>query len=1214
MDTFKRVFYVRVVLFLLLTNHLFAGDVGKVVGTVVDKENGSPLPGVNVMLVGTSYGAATTETGSFVILNVAPGLYSVKFSYIGYRSVTIEQVRVTSDLTTNLFETKLASEALDGEEVVVIAEKSLIEINATNEVRVVRSEDIQNMNVRGYADVVALQTGVVVDASGDLHIRGGRTDEVGFYVDGVYVNNAFTSGRAGDVPNLSLEEVSFQSGGFGAEYGSANSGIVKTTTKTGGTDLNITVEGIKDFGSPDASVDKPFAYSYGYQLGSFALGGPVPGLNWLRYFLSVEQSSLADASPTNATVPYYTGDLDAAGRPNVGDNYIDANGNTIWDDFIDKDANGVYDEGVDTPAEVYTDLNGNGEYDAPDYKDISADDVEYRWGPKPNNWIEKSSVAGNILIDFQPKFKLPWKLKIGGSSFNSERSNYSHTRSLFDVYSPKSTSNQVGTGDWINRFNKSDNGFQSFYGNLSGAIPAFKNMFFNVQYSHSQDSYKYYDPVFDQSYGQFTYEDGTLSGLEVPFINSGKMYDYTSDPVYQYVVTDSLDNILGVYDYDYWNFDTVDIASQAWAQDTSVYWAWDSTAFWRYNEMRYDDMNYINPLYNGNAKMPTPDLELANYTKAGYTSADGSNYTKRNTSRDAFTGSLTWQYNNHELKAGFEITNSMIRYYRLSRSRSITSYFSVNPPYSGDQDIWKYDWVATDTDSNGIVLDSALSVTMGQDGVLDYTQDDTDSWKDDDYDGDGDSDYDDYFGNYKHQAYASAYAENIGYNITGEEEVNSGQDDARRPNSRAFYLRDKIELNDLVLNLGLRYDYFDPANKIFNPETGGANNIVIDDNNQIAETVYAKDADENGILDPAEYIYWDPTSEDASGRPHRIDAEPRSLISPRVGMAFPISDKTVFHAQYGKYFQQPENNRLFVSYIRFVQNLSQGNFTISANPDLQPQENTQYEIGFKQMVSADVSIDATVFYKQMTGYPQIRNIAARPVGYALYVNGDYGTVKGLSLSLKTRRISNLMLDANYTLQYAGGTGSSAGGNYRIAWQGGNNLTYVSPLDFDQRHTGNLALDYRTGVRSRVPLFGVNMLMRFGSGLPYTPVQVDTEVLTGGISYRPTAAFNSANMPWSMNVDLKVDKGLSFGKYNMKFFVWVKNLLDIRNVSTIYPATGQADNDGWLGTDEGVNWMTNAAFNGNATQEQAANLYNSKLSDPYNWEEPRQVRIGFRIDL
>jgi hypothetical protein len=201
---------------ILLNAVLFAGDVGKLIGTVLDKSSEAPLQGVNVVLLGSTYGAASGENGKFMILNIAPGLYSVKFTYIGYGTVTIEQVRITTDLTTNLFQVHLASEALEGQEVVVTAEKPLIEINATNEVRVIRAEDIQNMNVRGYADIIALQTGVVTDASGNLHIRGGRTDEVGFYVDGVYVNNAFTSGRAGDVPNLSLEEVSFQAGGFGA--------------------------------------------------------------------------------------------------------------------------------------------------------------------------------------------------------------------------------------------------------------------------------------------------------------------------------------------------------------------------------------------------------------------------------------------------------------------------------------------------------------------------------------------------------------------------------------------------------------------------------------------------------------------------------------------------------------------------------------------------------------------------------------------------------------------------------------------------------------------------------------------------------------------------------------------------------------------------------------------------------------------------------------
>jgi len=594
--------------------------------------------------------------------------------------------------------------------------------------------------------------------------------------------------------------------------------------------------------------------------------------------------------------------------------------------------------------------------------------------------------------------------------------------------------------------------------------------------------------------------------------------------------------------------------------------------------------------------------QLAEYGIAGQASTS---YEKRYTWRNSYKGSITLQKGSHELKAGFDVAKSKIRYYRMGRASSTSYYFANNKPFSPTQDIYTYT-----TDSTGIV-----TKTQGADGAPDYTQDGTDTWKNTDYNSDSIVNYDDYMDDYIFQAYSSGYAENIGYDITGRTEINEGKDKYREPVTSAFYVRDKVELEDLVLNLGIRWDYIDPNNKIFNPETGGPNNIVITADNQIAETVYAKDIDGNTTLDPDEYIYYAPTDEDSTGRVHRIDAKKRSWISPRIGLAFPITDKTVFHAQYGRYVQQPENNRMFISYVRFVQNLTQGNFTISANPDLQPQENTQYEIGFKQMVSPNVSIDATVFYKQMSGYPQIRNIAARPTGYALYVNGDYGSVKGLSLSLKTRRINSIMVDANYTLQYAGGTGSSASGLYRIAWQGGNDLTYVSPLDFDQRHTGNIALDYRTGNKGLLRLFGVNLLARFGSGLPYTPVKVDTEVLGGSIAYQPIAAFNSANKPWTFNVDLKLDKGIGFGRYNIKAFIWIKNLLDAQNVESVYPATGQADNDGWLGTDPGQSWINNTAFDGSGSySEEAVNLYNSKLSSPYNWSEPRQIRLGFRIDL
>ena len=510
------------------------------------------------------------------------------------------------------------------------------------------------------------------------------------------------------------------------------------------------------------------------------------------------------------------------------------------------------------------------------------------------------------------------------------------------------------------------------------------NAFFNLHYSHSYDSYESFDPVFKEGFGGYIYEDGTLmtdKSQYLPYLQFGKVTDYSGDPTYSYTVSDSDGNELASYDYDYWTFDTVDIYTYdstyiytdnedggidtslgsidtsvvPWATDTSFsIWAWDSTSFWAFDEISYGDTTWINPLYRGPGSGPIGKQELAEFGVAGQASTS---YEKRFTWRDSYKGSVTWQKGNNELKAGFDYAVSKIRYYRMGRASSTTYYFANNSPFSPTQDKFTY------TENE----DGTIRRTQGSDGAPDYFQAQSDTWKNTDYNGDGIIDYQDYMEDYIFQAYSSGYAENIGYDITGQTEINEGNHKYREPITSAFYVRDKIEMEDLVLNLGLRWDYIDPNNKIFNPETGGQNNIVITSDNLIAETVYAKDIDNNGTLDPDEYIYYAPTDDDNTGKVHRIDAKVRSLVSPRIGLAFPITDKTVFHAQYGKYFQQPENNRMFISYVRFVQNLTQGNFTISANPDLQPQENTQYEVGFKQMITPNVSIDGTIFYKLMSG-------------------------------------------------------------------------------------------------------------------------------------------------------------------------------------------------------------------------------------------------------
>ena len=232
----------------------------------------------------------------------------------------------------------------------------------------------------------------------------------------------------------------------------------------------------------------------------------------------------------------------------------------------------------------------------------------------------------------------------------------------------------------------------------------------------------------------------------------------------------------------------MDIDSQAWASDTSMFWGWDSTVLWEFDSLSYDDTTWINPLYRGVGQGPIGYQQLAEFGIAGQASTS---YEKRYTWRDSYKGSITLQKGSHELKAGFDVAKSKIRYYRMGRASSTSYYFANNKPFSPTQDIYTYT-----TDSTGIV-----TKTQGADGAPDYTQDGTDTWKNTDYNSDSIVNYDDYMDDYIFQAYSSGYAENIGYDITGRTEINEGKDKYREPVTSAFYVRDKVELEDLVLNL-----------------------------------------------------------------------------------------------------------------------------------------------------------------------------------------------------------------------------------------------------------------------------------------------------------------------------------------------------------------------------------------------------------------------------
>ncbi|NDC87275.1 MAG: TonB-dependent receptor [Bacteroidetes bacterium] len=198
---------------------------GKIAGVVRDADTGESLPGVNVIIDGTTQGEATDLDGNYIILQVRAGTYTIRASYIGYADQVIENVRVEPSKTTRL-NINLTSSIIQGEEVIVSAERGVVQIDRTTTSAVVDAEQLSNLPVTSLADAINLQAGVV-----DGRFRGGRSGEVSYLVNGVPINNAFTNQAAFEVEQNMVSSLEVISGVFNAEYGQALSGVVNIVTK-----------------------------------------------------------------------------------------------------------------------------------------------------------------------------------------------------------------------------------------------------------------------------------------------------------------------------------------------------------------------------------------------------------------------------------------------------------------------------------------------------------------------------------------------------------------------------------------------------------------------------------------------------------------------------------------------------------------------------------------------------------------------------------------------------------------------------------------------------------------------------------------------------------------------------------------------------------------------------------------------------------------------
>ncbi len=228
----NKYYYSCIFLTLLLAQFLIAGNTGKIIGIITDKQSKVPLIGANLTVQGTTLGAASNVDGEFVIHNIPPGTYSVNASIIGYAPREYKNVKISADLTTEL-SIELSVNVVEADEVVIVASR-LIQKDATATAATIDAEQFTMLPVESFEQALQIQAGVNVGAGGDIHIRGGRSSEILFLVDGIPVNNAFDNTISnGIVATNAIQELSVISGAFNAEYGNAQSGVINITTKEG---------------------------------------------------------------------------------------------------------------------------------------------------------------------------------------------------------------------------------------------------------------------------------------------------------------------------------------------------------------------------------------------------------------------------------------------------------------------------------------------------------------------------------------------------------------------------------------------------------------------------------------------------------------------------------------------------------------------------------------------------------------------------------------------------------------------------------------------------------------------------------------------------------------------------------------------------------------------------------------------------------------------
>ena len=1066
----------------------FAGTTGKISGRVIDKENGEPIPSANVLIVGTTLGAAADINGDYFILNVPPGSYDVRASVVGYTHIIEKGVRVSADLTTKV-NFALPSETLQlGEVIEVVAERPLIQKDVTASTKITTDDQIQALPVTNVNQAVALGAGTQ-GSGNNLHIRGGRAGEVAFLVDGLSVEDPLNRSIGLNVGRSALSELQIISGGFNAEFGNAQSGVIVLNTQEG---RKARYSG-RFFYQADHLGDSGLSSSYqGFDWYEGTLGGPEPittyflpkiGIKipgFMTVFLQGE-TQLRNGSGFHQDV------LTRAGEPALYGTRNNLRNQTVWGRLF----------GVDDNFEnVQQNWNGKLVWQLSANRKLT---VGWRGNHNDNN--PRSFIMG---LDLDRAVQQAHALGISDA-----RDNDGDGRTDEETFDGRDEDNDGR----IDEDAVLDNRYEFAWGRDNDGDGRVDEEAFN---SIDDDG----DGRVDEDLQRYSYNGWDAYRRDEFRANQLALsWTHTLSPS---------------------TFYEVRVGRFSTGFGTLPKFGKDGVSRSSFSELESWLVDYDNAQAEIGrrraAGLPVPEIEelLEPFRGFGDPSepfVDGNNNNQFDAGEQFsdWDGDGMWDRN-------FGNRNNPAWFFR-----------GENNPFRGQYFNGRH-WVPGRA---GFAKRRSLVYSLKMDLTSQATK--------------------------EHQIKAGFEVNYFDLDILERQILNPyngrglfANSFRVTPNWQAVYAQDKMEFSSAIVNLGFRMERFDQGEQVATQDTSSPFIPRFD-------------------IPKAKYSFL-----------------------PRVGFSFPVTDKDVFYFNYGRFFQRPQLDNV---YDTVNQPIASSN-SIVGNPNLDPEETTQYEFGVRHQFGINTLFTITGFFKDIDNLLQIgRQFDEIGNAFYTYFNDTYGTVKGMEVQLSQRAGRHLSGELIYTFQVAKATFSGAADSYTNENIFSQLPGTEFPADWDQRSRFVVNLDYHYGNNEGPRLGGffplenwnLSVIAQAASGLPYNPQSLNgTDVLEQS---------NSLRFPWTYDVDLRMRR--FFGLTNnvrLGVVFEVSNLLN--NLTVI-----GGDNGGILDRyrhDQLLNGrqFDGAGFINTSAADGTRNYggYANSVPNPAAWQNGRTIRIGFSTEF